>query len=113
MAKYKIDATDKILGRLATEVALLLRGKDSEKFLPHIDSGNSVEVTNIKKVKVSGNKFEKKLYRRYSGYPGGLKEIAYKDLVQKDAGEVLRQAVHGMLPNNKLRARQLKRLIIL
>ena len=84
MAKHTIDATDKILGRLATEVSVLLRGKNSAEFLPYVDSGNFVNVINIDKIKVSGNKESTKPYWRYTGYPGGIRKIIYKDLPSDD-----------------------------
>ncbi|MFY9457315.1 MAG: 50S ribosomal protein L13 [Candidatus Spechtbacterales bacterium] len=110
--KYTIDASNKILGRLASEIATLLRGKNQESFLPHVDSGNSVEILNVEKIKVSGNKFDQKMYWRYTGYPGGIRGKTYGDLVGESRGEVLRRAVYGMLPHNKLRVRFMKRLVI-
>lgn len=111
--KYTIDASNKILGRVASEIATFLRGKNQASFLPHVDSGNSVEVLNVEKIKISGNKSDEKAYWRYSGYPGGIRKKTYKDLVEASRGEVLRRAVYGMLPHNKLRIRFMKRLIIL
>jgi large subunit ribosomal protein L13 len=108
----KFDATDISLGRLATKVALALRGKDEPEFLPHVDHGAIVEVSNIKKMSLSGKKIDQKVYHSYSGYPGGLKTKKVKDVLAKDAGEVLWRAVREMLPNNKLRQPMLKRLII-
>jgi large subunit ribosomal protein L13 len=113
MAKYTIDASNRILGRLAGEIAMLLRGKNQESFLPHVDSGNSVEVLNVEKIKVSGNKFNQKVYWHYTGYPGGIRMKTYKNLVQAARGEVLRRAVYGMLPHNKLRAQFMRRLVII
>lgn len=109
---YTIDAQNKTLGRLATEIAILLRGKHKPDFVPHRDMGDFVVVKNVDKIRVTGNKIEKKKYYRHSGYPGGLKEIAFKTLFEKNPAEVLRRAVFGMLPKNKLRKRQIKRLII-
>jgi len=108
--KHTIDATDRILGRIATEIAVILRGKNSANFLPYVDSGNSVDVINIAKVKVTGDKENTKPYWRYTGYPGGIRKIIYKDLEQKKTGETLRRAVYGMLPVNKTRAKLMKRL---
>lgn len=113
MKKYQINAADKILGRVAAEVAVLLRGKNTPNFLPYKeDVGNIVEVVNAVKIRVSGKKMQQKMYWRYSGYPGGIKKITLEKLMQKDAGMVLRHAVYGMLPKNKLRAKMLKRLFI-
>jgi large subunit ribosomal protein L13 len=108
----KFDADGVALGRLATKVALALRGKDEPEYQPHIDHGAIVEVTNIKKMLLSGKKIEQKVYFHYSGYPGGMKEKKIKDVLNKDAGEVLWRAVREMLPDNKLRQPMLKRLII-
>lgn len=107
---YTIDATDKILGRLAAEIAVLLRGKNRPDFAPYLDAESSVTVINTSKIKVSGNKAESKKYYRHSGYPGGIKEITYKKLFDRDSNEVLRKAIYGMLPRNKLRAKMIKRL---
>ncbi len=109
---YKIDAQGKAIGRLASEIAILLRGKNSADFLYHEDKGNVVEVENIKKVKFTGKKLDQKKYYHYSGYPGGLKEEKLRQLFQKNPGEVLRQAVYRMLPKNKLRDKMIKRLLI-
>ncbi|MEA3295841.1 MAG: 50S ribosomal protein L13 [Patescibacteria group bacterium] len=105
-----IDATDKSLGRLAVKVALLLRGKNRSDFVPYKDMGDIVMIRNMKKVKFTGKKMEQKKYARHSGYLGGLKETPLKKLFEKSSGEVLKKAVYGMLPNNKLRANMLKRL---
>ncbi|MBU2564143.1 50S ribosomal protein L13 [Patescibacteria group bacterium] len=107
---YKIDANDKILGRLAAEIAAILRGKNKPDFLPHKLSGNKVIVFNVSNIKVSGNKFEDKIYYRHSNYPGGIKAETYKQLVEKDPTLPLRKAVRGMLPDNKLRAKMLNNL---
>ncbi len=107
---HTIDATGKILGRLATEIAVLLRGKYKPEFVPYKDMGDFVVVKNVDKIKVTGKKIEKKKYYRHSGYLGGLKEIPLKKLFEKNPAEVLRKAVWGMLPNNKLRPEQIKRL---
>jgi large subunit ribosomal protein L13 len=107
---HLFDAKGKILGRLATEVALVLSGKNKVTFSPHIDSGDSVVIINMEKIAVSGNKMEDKIYHRYSGYPGGITSIALKDLLEKDAAKVMMNAVNGMLPKNKLRDKMMKRL---
>lgn len=107
---YTIDATGKVLGRLAAEIAVLLRGKNKPGFLPYEDVGDSVTVKNIEKIVISGKKIEQKKYYRHSGYPGGFKEIPMKMVFEKKPVEVFRRAVFGMLPKNKLRAQQIKRL---
>jgi large subunit ribosomal protein L13 len=107
---HTIDAADKILGRLATEVAVLLRGKNKPDFAPYKDIGDFVVIKNVEKIRVTGNKMEQKKYYRHSGYLGGLKEIPLKTLFKERPAEVFRKAVFGMLPKNKLRARQIKRL---
>jgi len=110
---YTIDATDKPLGRLATEIAILLRGKDKPDFVPYKDMGSFVVVQNVDRIKVTGKKLKQKIYYRHSGYPGGLKGTVMEKVVkEKGFGEVLRKAVWGMLPKNKLRAKQIKRLSI-
>ncbi len=106
----EIDATDKTLGRLATEVATRLMGKDKPEYTPHVVGGDKVIVVNCAKIKVTGNKMTDKMYYSHSGYPGGIKEIAYKDLMLKDPTLVVRHAVKGMLPKNKLAADMLKNL---
>ncbi len=106
---HKIDATNKSVGRLATQIAVLLRGKDKPEFEPHKDDGDIVEVANIKDVKFTGKKIEQKKYFSYSGYPGGLKEKKIKSLKPE---EILFRAVREMLPDNRLRNGMLKRLII-
>lgn len=109
---YKIDATEKPLGRLAVEIAIKLRGKNKPGYLPYKDEGFSVEVENVEKMKFTGKKLEKKIYYHYTGYPGGLKETKMGKVFEKNPAEVLRKAVWGMLPKNKLRAKQIKRLKI-
>ncbi len=107
-----VDAKDKPLGRLAVEVANLLRGKNKESFAPHKDIGDFVVIKNIDRIVFTGNKFNKKVYYRHTGYIGGLKETPLKELFKKDPLEVLKKAVYGMIPPNKLRAKQIKRLKI-
>lgn len=99
---WVVDADGKILGRLATEVADLLRGKKKPLFTPHLDTGDFVVVVNAEKIRVSGDKLEKKTYYSHSQYPGGLKEEKLKDLLAKKPEEVIRKAVWGMIPKNKL-----------
>lgn len=107
---YTIDASGKILGRLSAEIAFLLQGKNLPGYVPYLDNGGEVTVINTSKLKVTGKKNEQKKYYRHSGYPGGLKEVAYKDIFSKDPNEVLRRAVYGMLPRNKLRSKMMRRL---
>ncbi len=99
---YLIDAKDKILGRVATQIALILRGKDEAGFAPHLNPKHFVVVINASKVKFTGKKFENKKYFHHSGYPGGLKEKTLEELFKKNPSEVLRKAVKGMLPKNRL-----------
>lgn len=108
----KIDATNQSLGRLASEVASILRGKTSPGFQPHILSREKVLVENVQKIKLTGEKMEQKKYYHYSGYPGGLKERKIKDVFRKNPNEVLRRAVWGMLPKNRLRKEMIKNLEI-
>jgi large subunit ribosomal protein L13 len=108
--KHKIDATDKAPGRIASKIAILLRGKNKPDFEPHKDMGDVVLVENVDKMKITGRKKEQKKYYSHSGYPGGLKETPMGELMEKKPEEVLRRAVLGMLPKNKLRAKQIKRL---
>lgn len=110
--KHTIDATDKVLGRLASEIAILLRGKHKPNFVPYKDIGDFVVVENIRKLKITGKKIKQKKYFRHSGFLGGLKETPFLKLFQEKPGEVLKKAVYGMLPKNKLRAEQIKRLKI-
>ncbi|HKI47883.1 MAG TPA: 50S ribosomal protein L13 [Desulfobacteria bacterium] len=109
---YLVDAEDKILGRLATQIATRLRGKHKPEFTPHADTGDFIVVVNAEKVALSGKKWDKKIYYRHSGYIGGLKEITARKLLEKKPEDVLRYAVRGMLPKNSLGRRQLKKLKI-
>jgi large subunit ribosomal protein L13 len=111
--KYHLfDAQGKILGRLATDIALTLSGKRKVDFQPHIDAGDAVVVINTDGIQVTGNKREGKMYHHFSGYPGGIHSISFKDQVKKDSRKVLYAAVYGMLPKNSLRSRQLTRLFL-
>lgn len=110
--EYKLDATNKILGRLATEIAVLLRGKHTPRFDPAKLNINRVCVFNTDKIRVSGKKMQQKLYRRHSGYHGGLKEEKMESLFERDSELVLRKAVMGMLPKNRLRNKLIKNLIL-
>jgi len=107
---HTIDVKDKILGRMASQIAVLLMGKHKPDFLANKDMGDNVIVDNIDKIKVTGKKYDDKKYYHHSGYLGGLKETPYKKLFERDPAEVLKRAVYGMLPKNKIRARQIKRL---
>lgn len=107
---YVIDATGKPLGRLASMVARILRGKHKPIFTPHVDTGDHVIVINAEKVVLTGKKLEKKLYIRHSGYPGGLKVMNYAKLMQTRPERAVEKAVKGMLPKNRLGARMLRRL---
>lgn len=107
----KIDATNKILGRLATEIAQVLQGKHKPDFSPEKTGEEIVEVENVDKIKITGRKIEQKIYYHHSGYPGGIKETKMKELFEKNPGEVLKITVYGMLPKNKLRQKRIKRLI--
>lgn len=107
---HTLDATDKPMGRLATEVATLLRGKHKATYQPNIDNGDFVTISNVDKIKFTGNKYESKIYYSHSGHPGGLKENSLKKLFEKNPGEVLRKTVWHMLPTNKLRDKMIKRL---
>lgn len=107
---YIINAEGKTLGRLATKIVTILSGKDKPFYTPHIDNGDFVVVVNAKEVFLSGQKKEKKIYYRYSGYIGGLKEIKAKEMLKNHPERVIKLAVKGMLPKNKLAARMLRRL---
>ncbi|OWK27124.1 MAG: 50S ribosomal protein L13 [Parcubacteria group bacterium GW2011_GWA2_38_13b] len=107
---YTIDASGKILGRLASEIAVLLVGKNMPDFVPYKDNIFNVTVINTDEIKVTGNKEVAKKYYHYSGFPGGIKATSYGKMFEKDSGKVLRLAVLGMLPKNKLRSRRIARL---
>ncbi len=109
-AEYKIDATNKVLGRLAVEVALLLRGKNKADFLPHKDNGAFVIIQNVDKIKITGRKIEQKKYYHHTGYLGHLKEKSLKAMWPEKPQEVFKKAVLGMLPKNRLRPLMIKRL---
>jgi large subunit ribosomal protein L13 len=107
---FVVDATDVVLGRLATKVARMLIGKDKPSFTPYLDSGDHVVVINANKIRMTGNKVEQKIYYSHSGYPGGLKEVPAKRVRETKPEWIVREAVLGMLPKNKLRARRAKKL---
>ena len=112
VAVHHLDATGIPLGRLATKIADLLRGKTKPSFVPHQDQGDQVIVVNAKDVVLTGNKLEQKAYHHHTGYLGHLKTKTVKELMQSNPGEVIERAVTGMLPKNRLRAVWLKRLTI-
>jgi large subunit ribosomal protein L13 len=109
---YLVDARDKTLGRLATEIARILRGKHKPYFTPHLDTGDYVIVINAGKIRVTGRKLDQKIYYRHSGYPGGLKSITLREQLVKHPTRALRAAVRGMLPHNRLGRRMIKKLKI-
>jgi large subunit ribosomal protein L13 len=109
---YVVDAEGQTLGRLATRIADTLRGKDKPEYTPHIDTGDFVVVVNAEKIGVTGKKLDEKLYRRHSGYPGGLKERPLRDELERRPTEVLRKAVKGMMPRNRIARAQLTKLKI-
>lgn len=111
-AWYLVDAKDKILGRLASKVAVLLRGKHKVIFTPHIDTGDNVIVINAAKIRVTGRKLKEKVYRRYSGYPGGLREVRLENMLSKRPVTVIRLAVRRMLPGGHLGTAIFKKLKI-
>lgn len=107
---YLVDAEGAVLGRLSTEVAMILSGKRKTDYTPNVDNGDFVVIVNVEKVTVTGTKGEDKLYKRYSGYPGGLKSKNFNTLLKTKPTEVIRHAVKGMLPKNKLGSRMITRL---
>jgi large subunit ribosomal protein L13 len=107
---HLIDASDKVLGRLATQIAGLLMGKHKPIFCRHLDTGDYVVVINAEKIRVTGNKAKQKLYYRHSGYPGGLKSVSLERMMQTHPTRVIEYAVKGMLPQNRLRAKMMTRL---
>lgn len=109
---YLIDATGKTLGRLATEVANLLRGKGKPTFTPHVDCGDYVVIINAEKIHVTGNKMEDKLYYNHSGYPGGMRITNLKTVLEKTPIKAIERAVKGMIPHNKLGADVYRKLFV-
>lgn len=109
---YIVDAKDQILGRLATRVTDLLRGRGKADFAYNVDGGDNVVVINANEIKVTGKKMEDKIYYHHSGYPGGIKQKTLKEAIEKDPTWPLKNAVHGMLPKNKLRSIFIKKLKI-
>lgn len=107
---YVIDAEGKTLGKVATEAASILRGKKKPIFTPHVDTGDYVIVINAEKVEVTGKKRKEKIYKRHTGYPGGLREITFEKLLDKAPEEIIRHAVKGMMPNGRLGRQMFKKL---
>ncbi|NLO20477.1 MAG: 50S ribosomal protein L13 [Syntrophomonadaceae bacterium] len=107
---YVIDASGQALGRLSSEVASILRGKHKADYTPHVDTGDYVIVINAEQIKLTGDKLNQKMFRYYTGYPGGLKEMDYKTLLQKKPEKAIETAVKGMLPHNRLGNRMYKKL---
>ena len=109
-AWYVVDASDKVLGRLASEIATRLRGKHKAIYTPHMDTGDFIVVTNVEKIRVTGNKAEDKLYHRHSGYPGGITTTNFAKMQARFPGRALEKAVKGMLPKGPLGYRMIKKL---
>jgi large subunit ribosomal protein L13 len=109
---YVIDATDQTLGRLATQIATLLRGKHKPTFSPNLDGGDFVIVVNAEKIRLTGRKPDQKMYYRHSGYPGGFKQIPYRRMLAQHPDRILRFAVKGMVPKNRLGRQQMLKLKI-
>lgn len=109
---YVIDATDQILGDVASKVASILRGKNKPIYTPHVDTGDYVIIVNAEKIKVTGKKAEQKVYKRYSGYAGGLKEIPYSEVLAKFPERILEHAIKGMLPKNTLGRQMYRKLYV-
>ena len=107
---YVVDASGKTLGRLATQIADVLRGKRKPTYTPHIDTGDFVVVVNAEKIAVTGNKRADKLYHRHSGYPGGLHTRTFEQMIERRPEEIIRLAVKGMMPRNRLARKQLTKL---
>jgi len=107
---YVVDATDKTLGRMASEIARILKGKHKPEYTPHVDVGDFVVVVNADKVKVTGRKLDQKMYYRYSGYPGGLKSITLRKLMDRHPEQAVNDAVKGMLPRGPLGRKMFKKL---
>ncbi len=107
---YIIDAEGKTLGKVAAEAASILRGKKKPIFTPHVDTGDYVIVINAEKVEVTGKKRKEKIYKRHTGYPGGLRETTFEQLLNKAPEEIIRHAVKGMMPNGKLGRQMFKKL---
>ena len=109
---FVVDVTDRVLGRMATEIALRLRGKHKPEYTPHVDTGDHIVVINADKIAVTGNKETDKVYYRHTGYPGGIKDVNVKELRERAPERILENAVRGMLPKNPLGRAMLKKLHI-
>src|ERR687894_2188683 len=109
---FVVDAEGKHLGRLAAEIAKILRGKNKVQYTPHVDVGDFVVVVNAERVVVTGKKAEQRVYRRHSGYPGGMKEMSYEQMLARKPTEILRKAVYGMMPKSRLARQQFRKLKI-
>ena len=109
---YVVDATDIPAGRLATQLASILRGKNKPTFTPHLDTGDFIIVINAEKVRLTGNKEETKIYKHYTGYPSGLREFPAKMIRERNPTRIVAQAVRGMLPHNRLGRKQFKKLYV-
>lgn len=109
---YVVDAEGKVLGRFASEVAHILRGKHKPFYTPHVDVGDHVVIVNADKIRVTGKKLAQKIYTRFSGYPGGLKKLVLEDVLAKQPTYVLEHAIKGMLPHNKLGRKMMKKVRI-
>jgi large subunit ribosomal protein L13 len=107
---YVVDASDQVLGRLATQIAMRLRGKHKPIFTPHLDTGDFIIVINADKVQLTGRKTDQKMYWRHSGYPGGIRGVSAKRMLETKPEELIRHAVRGMLPKNRLGRKLLKKL---
>ena len=107
---YLMDCSGKRLGRLSVQVANILRGKSKAEYTPNSDVGDFVVLVNAKNIQVTGNKSENKIYHRHTGYPGGIKKISFKDQLEKDPEKIIRNAVKGMLPKNRLNRQIIKKL---
>jgi large subunit ribosomal protein L13 len=109
---YLVDAKNQVLGRLASHVARILRGKHKPIFAPHVDTGDHVIIINAERIRVTGKKAQQKRYKRYSGYPSGLKETVYEEMLAKHPERILEHAIKGMLPKNRLGRKMFKKLRI-
>ena len=109
---YLVDATDKTLGRLSTEIANRLRGKHKPEYTPHVDTGDYIDVVNAEKIRVTGKKGSEKVYHHHTGYPGGIKSISFSKLIDKAPERIIEKAVKGMMPKNKLSRSMMMKLKI-